>query len=303
MRPRLLAFGRFLLGVMVAVVANLVAGAASRSFSSALRSDLLYRPLLALLLIFGFLLVLKGMDHVEDAPLEALKLSLSGGWLRELLAGLLLGVLLVALAAIALAAAGLHMQAHLTAHAVAATVAVVFVLATGALAEELMFRGYPFQRLVEAIGPVAAVVFLSALFGATHLLNPHVSRWAVMDTAFVGVLLSLAYLRTRRLWLPWGLHFAWNATLGLVFGLPVSGLTEFAVVVRAQTAGPQWLTGGSYGIEASVTGAAAVLVGIVVLLLITRGWVAYRPVPQPALAALSLTDDALADEDDRQPFR
>jgi hypothetical protein len=147
---------------------------------------------------------------------------------------------------------------------------VVFVLACGALAEELMFRGYPFQRLTEAIGPVAAVIVLSSLFGAVHLMNPHASRWGVINTALVGVLLSVTYLRTGALWMPWGLHFAWNATLGLVFGLPVSGLTEFSVLVRAQAEGPAWLTGGSYGIEASATGAVVILLGIGFLVIATR---------------------------------
>lgn len=271
MRFRLLAFARFLLGVVVVVLANVLAGAAARSLGSALRFDLLYRPLVTLLLLLGFLLLLKKLDQEEDPPLVALKLSPRVPWLRQFFTGVLLAVLLVALAVAAIALGGdLQMRVHLSAHSLAAAAAVLFVLVAGALAEELMFRGYPFQRLVEAIGPAASVVVLSLLFGATHLLNPHVSRWAVMDTALVGVLLSLAYLRTGSLWMPWGFHFAWNATLGLVFGLPVSGLTEFAVVLRSQATGPQWLTGAAYGIEASATGAAVILVGIVLLLLLTR---------------------------------
>ena len=80
----------------------------------------------------------------------------------------------------------------------------------------------------------------------------------------------MAYLRTRALWLPWGFHFAWNATLGLVFGLPVSGLRLFNVVVHTTATGRAWLTGGAYGMEASLPGALVVLVALVIV------WRAFR---------------------------
>ena len=135
----------------------------------------------------------------------------------------------------------------------------------GALAEELMFRGYPFQRLVEAVGPVGAIAIFSILFGAVHLMNPGATAIGLVNTVLIGVVLAIAYLRTRALWLPWGLHFGWNASLGLLFGLPVSGLRMFNVVDRMSAPGPTWLTGGSYGPEASVPGAIAVLVGLLVV--------------------------------------
>ena len=103
------------------------------------------------------------------------------------------------------------------------------------------------------------------LFGAVHWMNPGASPWGLLNTVLIGVVLSVAYLRTRALWLPWGLHFAWNATLGLVFGLPVSGIRLFNVVVHTTASGPQWLTGGTYGLEASLPGVSVVLVGLVVV--------------------------------------
>jgi hypothetical protein len=140
--------------------------------------------------------------------------------------------------------------------------AVVFIVATAAMAEEVVFRGYPFQSLAQAAGPVAAVVVTSALFGASHFLNPHFSWIAVVNTFIIGVLLSVAYLRTRSLWLSWGVHFAWNFVLGVVFGLPVSGVTWFAVLGQGSASGPPWATGGSYGIEASWSATGIVVIGI-----------------------------------------
>jgi hypothetical protein len=141
---------------------------------------------------------------------------------------------------------------------------VLGVLISGALAEELMFRGYPFQRLVEGIGAAGSIVVFSVLFGVVHLSNPGATLWGLGNTVAIGVLFSVVYLRTGSLWMPWGLHLAWNTALGLVLGLPVSGLRLFNVAVHGTASGPRWLTGGSYGIEASAPGAFAIGVGLVI---------------------------------------
>jgi hypothetical protein len=85
----------------------------------------------------------------------------------------------------------------------------------------------------------------------------------LINTVLIGVLLSIAYLRTRALWLPWGIHLGWNTTLGLLFGLPVSGIRLFNVVIRTSVTGPRWLTGGDYGLEASLPCVLTLVVGIV----------------------------------------
>jgi membrane protease YdiL (CAAX protease family) len=128
-----------------------------------------------------------------------------------------------------------------------------------------MFRGYPFQRLEEATGAAGAIVVFSVLFALVHLSNPGASRLGLLNTVLIGMVLAIAYLRTRALWLCWGIHFGWNAALGVLFGLPVSGLRLFNVAVRSTTTGPRWLTGGSYGPEASAPGVFAVVIGLLIV--------------------------------------
>src|SRR5207245_1439230 len=106
---------------------------------------------------------------------------------------------------------------------------------------------------------------LSVLFGAAHIRNPHSTLLGAANTSLVGVFFSIAYLRTRALWMPFGIHFAWNFSLGTLYGLPVSGITSFAAIVHGTALGPSWLTGGDYGIEASATGTAVILLGILLL--------------------------------------
>ena len=137
------------------------------------------------------------------------------------------------------------------------------MLMAAAADEELIFRGYPFQRLVEVAGPVLAVVVVSALFGAAHLRNPFQNWISTLNTALVGVLLAICYLRTRALWLPLGIHFAWNFVQGFVLGMPVSGVTFHHGILQAKISGPFWLTGGAYGPEGSILSLGVIAAGTV----------------------------------------
>jgi hypothetical protein len=140
----------------------------------------------------------------------------------------------------------------------------IFVLLAAA-AEEIAFRGYAFQRLVDSIGRLGAVLAVSALFGVAHIQNPSSTPLSTANTALAGVLLAVAYLKTRGLWLPLGLHWAWNFLLGPVFGLPVSGFTSVfqPYLLKAQVGGPAWLTGAQYGPEGSIVLTAACIAAIV----------------------------------------
>jgi len=257
----------FVLSALLSVMAFLVAGysAAAIAGDHVLRFEAIFRPLLAGLLLAIFSWLLTVGNHVEDHRIAAQGLPVKRGWIRQFFVGSAFGLLLVALAVLPLGIWGnLSFRTTLTLHSAPRILAVVVVLVSGALAEELMFRGYPFQRLVEGIGAPGAIVVFSILFGVVHLSNPGASVWGLINTVAIGVLLSIAYLRTRSLWLPWGFHFAWNTTLGLLLGLPVSGLRLFNVAVHGAAVGPKWLTGGSYGVEASAPGAFAIGVGLIV---------------------------------------
>ncbi len=125
------------------------------------------------------------------------------------------------------------------------------VLVAGAVHEELLFRGYGFQELVAAAGPWATVVPVGVVFALLHGSNPGASWFSTFNTAAFGVLFGYAYLRSRDLWLPIGLHFGWNFTLTL-FGVNVSGLRmKVTGYEMTWSAGNLW-SGGAYGPEASI---------------------------------------------------
>ncbi len=241
--------------------------------------ELLFRCVFLGLLLGGFSLLIVAADRPERGPLPYMGLDRRLPWLRDMGRGTLLGGIMVGLAVAAIAIGGsLNFYATVTPRALGRFALELVILLAAALAEEVGFRGYPFQRMIEAVGPVPAVILLSALFGLVHWENPSSSNFSVINTALVGAVLCVAYLRTRALWLPWGIHFGWNFALGVVFGLPVSGLSEFAVIIHGKAHGPLLLTGGAYGIEGSLAGTAVILVGFPLVLLATRG---RRPAPAP----------------------
>ncbi len=193
---------------------------------------------------------------LEGLPWRSLGLWLHNGWLRDLLVGSVIGIASLALAA-GIATAGGGLSFSLAGRAallqVAQTLivsAALFVLA--ALAEEALFRGYPLQTTARAGLMVFGILLTSLAFAAAHMQNPNFDiKLPFMNLIFAGAWLAVAYLRTRSLWFPLGVHWAWNWALGSVFGLPVSGITNLAAhpLMRGSDLGPAWLTGGNYGIE------------------------------------------------------
>jgi membrane protease YdiL (CAAX protease family) len=128
---------------------------------------------------------------------------------------------------------------------------VIFLLIAGAVAEELLFRGYGFQLLLAYAGPYATIVPVGVVFALLHSSNPNATWFGLANTAGFGILFGYAYLRSRDLWLPIGLHFGWNLTLPL-FGANLSGLRiKVTGYEMSWTAGTLW-SGGDYGPEASL---------------------------------------------------
>lgn len=141
---------------------------------------------------------------------------------------------------------------------------VAFVYLPAAVHEELLFRGYPFQKLYR--WNRNAALFITALFFTVlHARNPFVTPLALANIFLGGVLLGLAYARYERLWFPIGLHLAWNLMSGPVLGHEVSGYESAITLFVESEQGPAWLTGGDFGIEGSVWMTVTELAGIVLL--------------------------------------
>ena len=152
----------------------------------------------------------------------------------------------------------------------------------GAAGEEMMFRGYAFQLLVEKIGPYATVLPVGVIFGLAHSGNPNVTQLGVLNTILWGILLGFAFLRSHDLWLPIGLHYGWNAVLPL-FGVNLSGLTiEVTRYFYRWDLTSLW-SGGDYGPEG---GLLTTIFCIALFFALARAPL----VPQPAAIARILNE-------------
>lgn len=119
--------------------------------------------------------------------------------------------------------------------------------------EEVLFRGVLLRQLERLIGSWGALAVTAVLFGAAHLANEGATWFAALAIAAeAGVMLGAAWLLTRRLWLAIGLHAGWNFTQGWVFSVPVSGGDAPLGLLITRRVGPDWLTGGAFGLEAAV---------------------------------------------------
>lgn len=136
------------------------------------------------------------------------------------------------------------------------------------VAEEIIFRGAVYRLLEDGFGTLIAIVLSGVLFGLLHVFNPGATLTSTAAIAVeAGILLAAAYLVTRSLWLAIGLHIGWNFTEGGVFGAAVSGGKSHGIVTTV-FAGPDWLTGGKFGPEASLTAVILCVVVAVALLAI-----------------------------------
>lgn len=120
-----------------------------------------------------------------------------------------------------------------------------------ALLEELVFRAVLFRIVELRWGTRTALLVSSLLFALAHLPNEHITALAVLNTAVASFGLAAGYLLTRRVWLPVGMHFAWNYLFDAVVGVAVSGHPARGWLL-AHLSGPEWLSGGAYGVEGSL---------------------------------------------------
>ncbi len=233
---------------------------------------------------------------LEDLPFRALGAWFTKNWLKDLLLGLIFGALTVSFAVlIAVIFGGLSFTFNENAgqSAILLTLGVSFIVfAIAAAFEEALFRGYMLQTFTRANLAWFAIALTSIFFGMVHLGNPSANWISTVNTIIAGIWFSISYLKTRTLWLVFGLHFMWNWMQGAFFGIEVSGLKDIttAPFLREIDRGPMWLTGENYGIE----GGIACTISLIACTLLI--W--FLPIFKPTEEMLELTskENPKADE-------
>jgi hypothetical protein len=264
---RLRALVWFLLAAAWFLFSDLIAARAAGGLTAGDLEEPLYRILLLFLLIVGYWIMSRLGQRRMD-PAKATALVPRAAWGGEFALGAALGWAgVVACVLPAALIGGLVITAFTNAHQYFIAALDLIALAAGTLAIEIAFRGYPFLRLVEAMGPGLGAFFMAVVYAIWRTHAAPTTTASVLVSFFLGLTLAIAVLRTRALWVAWGFHFAWIATMSMLFGLPVAGSMSYSPILATNAKGPAWITGGIEGPEGS---AFAVLVSFLLLFWMVR---------------------------------
>jgi membrane protease YdiL (CAAX protease family) len=222
---------------------------------------------IVVLAIAGFAVYVGYAQFIEQRAASELALPGMG---RELGTGLLIGAGLYTACELVLMALGIYRIDGL--NPVGFMIPAVAMAISSSVFEELLFRGVLFRSVETWFGSWAALVVSSLVFGLTHLMNPQGTvEGALFIAVEAGILLAAAFMLTRRLWLSIGFHMAWNYTQSAIFSGIVSGNDAQQGLIRSTVNGPDWLTGGSFGVESSVLAlVVCTTTGIVMLVMAAR---------------------------------
>jgi membrane protease YdiL (CAAX protease family) len=241
---RIAIFVAWLVGLMVMVQFGLFALGLGKD-TPMLQQDLAQFAIRALVPLAAYLILVKLIERRALTELAPRSLLPQG------LLGVLLGLVLFSAVVAMLWLAGSY---HVTSiRPDAPWLGALLVVGLGAgIGEEIMFRGVLFRIVEEGLGTWWALAISALLFGAIHIANPGATLWSSAAIAIeAGLLFGLLYHVTRSLPICMGVHAAWNFAQGTIYGIPVSGSTAEGWLVSRRS-GPDWLSGGVFGAEASV---------------------------------------------------
>jgi hypothetical protein len=267
---RFRAYAQFVVAVLFYFMARSLARHGAEGLASEPWSPLVYQAMLAFLLLLGYAAFGFWLNR-QLHPASEQGLPIRPGWVGEAGVGLAVGwgVAVVCILPLTLAG-GIAIALILQPSAWGWLLADAAFFALAALGEEIAFRGYGFQRFAQAVGPVGATLGFAAFYAIVESVHPGANRTSVFVSLVLSVVLSTAYLRTRALWLSWGLNFGWKASRALLFGLAVSGVNSHSPVVQGDPMGPFWLSGGGYGLDGSWISFVVLLAALPVIFRVTR---------------------------------
>lgn len=190
------------------------------------------------------------------------------GALGEYSAGFVLGGLMVCLSVASIAALG----------GVAAMgwapgpnlVSPLLMAVTVGVIEEMLLRGIFFRVVQETVGSWLALAASGLVFAAMHGGNDNVTALGLANIAAAGVFFAAAFLLTGRLWLCAALHAGWNFVQGAIFSLAVSGHDAKQGLLATQLSGPDWLTGGAFGLEGSAVDLVWIVMASIVMVVLAH---------------------------------
>jgi len=267
---RLRAYLEFLAAFLYFFFARHLAFRGAQGLAGEAWSPLVAQAMLVFLLLVGYAAMGFWLNR-QAHPINDQGLPRRSGWLRETGLGLATGWAIALLCVLPLTlGGGIAISFSPQAASWGWFVADAAFFALAAMAEEIAFRGYAFQRFAQAVGPIGAALGFAAIYAILQALVLGASHSSFAVSIALTLVLSACYVRTRALWVSWGLNFAWKASRALLIGLAVSGDTSHSPVVQGDPMGPFWLTGGAFGLDGSWLTFFVLLAALPVVFQLTR---------------------------------
>lgn len=258
----LVSFTGLALGLSALITRNLL------SPESQMAGALIKVVLVCCLSTFGYFLYCATVEGRKVHELDLRKGS------KQVALGLLFGFGFISLIMLIMWLAGGYQISGF--NSIAALGPILIMSVQAGIVEEIMSRGIIFRIAEEGIGTWWSILLSAFIFGFLHIWNPNATLFSSISIALTaGVILAMFYVITRQLWIPIGMHIGWNFTLGGIYGAPVSG-GEPNGLFAAKFSGPDWLTGGAFGPEASIiTLTVFILLGIILIrkCIIDKSWI------------------------------
>ncbi len=265
---------RAYLEFIAAVLYFFVVRSFARNAAIAIHRDA-WAPLVEQFLFVFFLIVgyaaFGSLFDKQEGSIAAQGLPLRPGFFREVATGLTVGwgaVVVCVLAMFVIGGIAVVITTQWSAWPWLLVDAAYFALLT--LGEEVGFRGYGFQRFTAVVGSSGAAFGYALFYAIVYALVPGATNASIAISVVFNFLLTTAYLRTRALWVSWGLNFGWKASQALIFGLTVRGVSSHSPIIEGNPMGPFWLTGGGFGIDASWFACLVLLIAFPVVYHVTR---------------------------------
>ena len=196
--------------------------------------------------------------------------------LKEMSSGFFISFGLVGFMVLLMAVLGYYEVGHLNSSL--SILEAIFFFGIGSFIQVLLFRLILFRLTEELMGTWMAFALVAAVFGIAHIANPNAGAGSTVALVLGDVLLAAAFIYTRRLWLVWGIHMGWNFFQDGIFGMPNSGITELVSWIQPDISGPNWITGGNFGIELSYI---ALLLSLVFGIIIFKKAIEKRQIVPP----------------------
>jgi uncharacterized protein len=293
-RGKLRAYLEFIAAVLYYFVVRSFAHNVSIAIQRDAWQPLVEQLLFAALLILGYAAFGALFDR-QPRSIAAQGLPLRRGWTGEIGIGAAIGwgaVVVCVLPMLLIGGIAVVITAQRTAWGWLVADAAYFALLT--LGEEVAFRGYGFQRFAMVVGSSGAAFGFALFYAIMRTLQPGSTNASIAISVVFSFLLTTAYLRTKALWVSWGINFAWKASQALIFGLTVTGISSHSPIIEGNPMGPFWLTGGGYGLDASWWACLVLLVAFAALYRATRELDFRHNVPVFEAAGIPVDLDAAA---------